>query len=154
MEAKVGATEISTAARAARTLAPSMARFLAALAPFVARLLAAALFLWSGWSKVSFPPGAAARIAAQGLPWPKALAIAAGVTELALGLLLVLGFRARAAAGALVVFVAFVTWRFHLGAALGGDGAQAVQVLKNGAVVSALLLLVAHGPGSLSVDRG
>jgi putative oxidoreductase len=131
-----------------------MTRFLSALAPFVGRLLVASLFLVSGWTKVSFPPGAASRIAARGLPYAKAGAIAAGLLELALGLLLVLGFRARGAAGALAAWVVLVTWLFHLDPAMAGDGAQLLQVLRNGAVCGALLLVVANGPGSVSIDRG
>lgn len=131
-----------------------MSRFLSALTPLVARFLVAALFLWSGWTKVSFPPGAASRIAARGLPFPAPAAIAAGVLELVAGLALVLGLKTRPAASVLAGYVVIVTWLFHWGPALGGDAAQAIQVLKNGAVAGALLMLVAHGPGTASLDRG
>ena len=131
-----------------------MQRFLAALTPLLGRLLVAALFLWSGWSKVSGPAVAAGRITGRGLPFGTAGAIAAGVLELAAGAALVIGFRTRVAALALVPYLVAVTWLFHWGPAAAGDAGQLVQVLKNGAIAGALLLLAAHGPGPASLDRG
>jgi putative oxidoreductase len=134
------------------TLAP-MHAFLAALPPLFGRLLLAALFLWSGWAKLMHPASTAARVAARGLPLARPGALAAGFLELALGALLVLGLKTRPAAAVAVVFVAGATWIAHWPGAMAGDAGQLVQVMKNGAVVGGLLLLVAHGPGPASLER-
>jgi putative oxidoreductase len=131
-----------------------LSRLVAASTPLAARLLVAALFLYSGWSKLAHPAGAAGRIVARGLPLATAGAVTAGVLEVLAGAAIVVGFRARAAALALVPYVLVVSWLFHWRAAVAGDAAQLVQLAKNGAVVGALLLLAAHGPGSASLDRG
>jgi putative oxidoreductase len=126
----------------------------ASVAPVVARLLVAGVFLYSGGMKLAHPGAAAARIASLGLPFASALAIAAGVLEIAAGAALVLGLKARAAAIGLFLYVVAVSWLFHWRPALGGDPAQALQLVKNGAIVGALLLLATHGPGRASLDRG
>jgi putative oxidoreductase len=129
-------------------------RLLAALGPLLGRTLLAALFLYSGWTKLWSPAAAAARIAGRGLPFATAGAIAAGLLEVILGAALVLGLKARPAALGLFAYVAVVTWLFHFAPAQAGDAAQLTQALKNAGLAGGLLLVAAHGPGSVSVDRG
>lgn len=117
------------------------------LLPLVGRVLVAAIFIWSGLHKLMAPGRAAALIAAHGLPLATAGAVAAGLLEVVAGAALVLGVRSRAVAIALGAYVVLVTWLFHY-------PGQMVEVMKNAAIVGALLLVAANGPGSLSVDRG
>jgi putative oxidoreductase len=131
-----------------------MSRLLASLTPVVARLLVAGLFLYSGATKLLHPGATAGRLAARGLPLAHAGAIAAGVLEVAVGAALVVGLKTRPAALALVLYVGLVSWMFHWQGALGGDATQALQLVKNGAIAGALLLLASYGPGPVSLDRG
>ncbi len=119
---------------------------LASLGPLLGRLLVAAIFLWSGASKLSHPGRAASMIASVHLPYPTAASVAAGAVEVLGGAALVLGLRARTAALVLLAFVAWATWLFHW-------PAQTVEVLKNLAICGALLGIASHGPGPLSVQR-
>ena len=131
-----------------------MRRLLASTTPLLARLLVAGVFLYSGATKLLHPAGAAGRIAARGLPLASAASIAAGVLEVVVGAAIVLGLRTRAAATGLFVYVVLVSWLFHFRPALAGDAAQALQLVKNGAIAGGLLLLATYGPGPASVDRG
>ncbi len=120
--------------------------FVHSFGPLLGRILVAALFVWSGVSKLQHPAHFAAPIASVHIPYATAAAVAAGLLEVLGGALLVLGLRARTAAFALLVYVAVVTWLFHW-------PGQMVEVMKNAAIMGALLGIAAHGPGPTSVNR-
>ena len=115
-----------------------MSRFVAAAGPLLARLLLSGIFVYSGYQKLAATGRAASSIAGKGLPFASTLAQVAGVFELAVALVLVLGLKARAAALATVAYLAVVTWLFHWHPALRGDHAQMLNVLKNGAIAGRL----------------
>jgi putative oxidoreductase len=131
-----------------------VAAALAALGPLLGRLLLAAIFFYSGYQKFAATGRAASSIAGHGLPYATAAAYAAGAFELAAGLLVALGLKARAASVALVVYLVVVTYLFHWHPAMRGDHAQMLQVLKNAGLAGGFLLLASHGPGPASIDRG
>ncbi len=131
-----------------------MARFLAAAGPLLGRWLLSLIFLVAGYQKFAFPGRAARLIVGRGLPFATPGVYAGGAFELAMGVLLVLGLKARAAAVATVLYLAVVTWLFHWHGAMRGDAAQMQQVLKNLGVAGGLLLLASFGPGPASIDRG
>ena len=120
----------------------------------VARLALAAIFIHSGFGKLSSPEGVAGYIAAKSLPAPMLLAVGAGLLELLGGLALVAGLRTRWAAVALALFLVPTTFFFHNPAGLDAAAAQmqAIQVYKNLAIAGGLLMLASWGAGPLSLD--
>ena len=120
----------------------------------IGRVLIAYLFVPAGWGKIAGFSGVAGYIASKGVPLPELCAAIAIAAEFGLGLLLLIGWKARWAALGLAVFVAVITPIFHnywaMPAAQQMMNMQAFD--KNLAIVGGLLLLSAFGAGSLSLD--
>ena len=117
--------------------------------PTLGRLLMALIFLMSGFGKLMNPAHTQQFMAANGLPLTGLLLIGALLFELGGGLSLLLGYRARWSAAALVLFLIPATLVFHTNFA---QQAQMVHFLKNLAIIGGLLMVVTHGAGSLSLD--
>ncbi len=120
----------------------------------VSRAALAIIFILSGFGKLAGPAAAASYIASKGLPAPTLLAVLAGITELAGGLMLLAGFRARVAALGLALFLVPTTILFHSPLGLTGMEAnmQLIQVLKNLAIAGGLLSVATWGAGAFSLD--
>jgi putative oxidoreductase len=118
--------------------------------PLIGRIAIAAIFLLSGFSKLTAPAGTIGYIASAGLPLPEAGLVVAVLVELVGGALLVLGYRTRIVAAALAAFTVVAALAFH--SALG-DQNQFIHFFKNLAIAGGLLQLVAFGPGRISIDR-
>jgi len=125
-------------------------------APLVAaaRVLLALMFVLAGFSKLTGLEGTAGYIASKGLPMASLLALAVGLLELVGGLALAVGFKARYAAGALAAFTLLASLLFHNFWAMPDGQAMVNQLMfmKNLAVAGGLLLVVAYGAGSASID--
>jgi len=127
------------------------------IAALIGRVLLVALFLLSGFGKISDFAGTAAYIASKGLPLPALGAAIAIVMEVGVGLLVLVGWRARAAALALAVFTVVAGVLFHAywanadAAARMGDF---INFWKNVSIAGGFLMVSAFGPGRYSVDRG
>jgi putative oxidoreductase len=80
---------------------------------FVARLGLASLFLFSGTQKMTHLHDAAAWAASRGVPFASQLMPLAALFEIAAGLMLVVGWRARAAAVALAAWIIVLGPLFH-----------------------------------------
>ncbi len=80
---------------------------------FLARLGLASLFIFSGLQKLTSLHGAAEWAASQGVPFAQQLMPMAAVFEIVAGLMLVTGWRARTAAGALAGWIIVLGPLFH-----------------------------------------
>lgn len=119
-----------------------------------ARVALAAIFVVSGFGKLVAPAGAAAYIESKGLPLPMIAAVGAGVLELAGGVMVLVGLRARVAALALAAFLVPATLLFHnpIGLAGAEGHMQLIHALKNLAIIGGLLSVAASGAGPLALD--
>jgi putative oxidoreductase len=122
--------------------------------PLCGRILLALVFLVSGSIKLSAIAGTAAYFGRLGLPAPTAVAWVVALFELIGGLLIVVGFKTRWVAVALILFTAVATYMGHKFWAVPPDQFtnQLNHALKNLALMGGFLLLAAYGPGRLSVD--
>jgi len=122
--------------------------------PLVGRVLLATIFVLSGIGKVMGFDGTVGHIAAKALPMPQILAIAAIVVELGGGVMLVAGWKARAAAAALLVFTGVAAFLFHAFWAVPPEevAIQRIQFLKNLAIMGGLLYVTVYGSGPFSAS--
>ena len=122
----------------------------------VSRALLAIIFIISGAGKIAGFGATAGMMGGVGFPAPALFLVAAIVLELAGGVALLIGFKARLAAIALIVFIVPATIIFHV-TQLGGDPAQTqmemIQVLKNLAITGGLLRVVSDGAGAYALDK-
>ena len=123
-------------------------------APLVGRILMSLIFLISGTFKILGFSGTAAFMASKGMPAASLLLVAALLTELAGGLSLLLGFKARWGALLLFLFLIPTTLIFHNFWAVPAAAAQTEMgnFIKNLGLMGGLLMVVAFGPGAFSVD--
>lgn len=119
------------------------------------RILIALIFILSGFSKIAGFDGTVGYIASQGLPAPQLLAIVAIIVEIGGGLMLVLGWRARWGAVALLGFTALAALLFHNFWSVPADQAQIqmIMFMKNISIMGGLLFVVVHGSGKLSLAK-
>lgn len=119
------------------------------------RAIVPIMFLQSGYGKLTAIERTVAAISSKGLPQPTLLAWLVAIVEVVGGAMVLVGFKTRYAAFALLIFTAVATYFFHNFWALSGDAVnlQRIMALKNLAVMGALLMLIAHGSGRFSVDR-
>jgi putative oxidoreductase len=122
--------------------------------PLAARTLIALIFVLSGFGKITGFEGTVGYIASKGLPLPELAAIGAIVVELGGGILLILGWRARWAAAAILLFTALAAFLFHNFWAVPPEQAQnqMIHFMKNISMMGGLLFVVIHGSGALSAD--
>ncbi len=114
----------------------------------VARLFLGHIFLLAGINKLgSGYAGTAAYMDAMGVP--DSLLPAVIVLEIAAGLMVIIGFKAKWAAYALAGFSIAAAVIFHGNIA---DQMQMILFMKNISIAGGLLLLSVHGAGQYSLD--
>src|SRR4029077_9042320 len=119
--------------------------------PFAGRLLIALTFLMSGLSKVADYSGTLGLISATKLPLPAPLSYAGAVAvEIVCSVMLIVGFRTRAAAAVLALYCVATAVFFHANFA---DPNNIIHFLKNVAMTGGLLHVVRFGAVALSIDN-
>ena len=119
-------------------------------ASLLARILLSAVFLVAGMNKIMNPVGTQQYMTAYKMPFTSLFWIGAVVFEVAGGLSILFGFKARWGALALFMFLIPATLIFHTDFS---DPNQIGIFLKNLAIMGGLLMVANSGPESLSVDR-
>lgn len=124
-------------------------------ASLIARVGLAALFLWSGYSKLVYMDGNIGYMQAYGLPAADLLIWPALLIELVAGAMLLVGWKVRWAAVALALFTLPATFIFHAYWGVPADQVlnQQIHFMKNLAILGGLLSVFAHGSGSYALDR-
>lgn len=124
--------------------------------PLVGRLMIAAIFVVSGFGKITGFDGTVGYIASKGLPLPQLAAIAAIIVELGGGILLILGWKTRWAAAAMCIFTVVAALIFHNFWVVPAEQAQnqMIHFMKNICMAGGLLYVVVFGSGPLAVDAG
>jgi putative oxidoreductase len=118
------------------------------------RVLLGWLFLASGFAKLGNIVGTTAYFTALGVSPPEFFAWFAGIAELGIGALLILGLATRYAALATFIWVVVATaiahryWAYSAAA----QGAQYNNFLKNIAIMGGALCLFVAGAGRYAVD--
>ncbi len=111
------------------------------------RALLSAIFIISGWGKVTGFAGTAGYIASKGMPLPELMAAGAIAVELIGGIALLVGFKPRWAAAAIFLFLIPTTFIFHP----PGVPAEAISFMKNLSIMGGMAMVYALGGGRLSI---
>jgi putative oxidoreductase len=121
----------------------------------VGRILLSLIFLISAAGKLFNFTGTAGMMSAKGFPVASLFLVGALAFELLGGLSVLTGYKARLGAAALIIFLIPTTLIFHNFWAYQGmeQQMQAAMFLKNLAIAGGLALVIAFGPGPLSVDK-
>jgi len=112
------------------------------------RLLIAVMFFMSGLNKIFAYEGTQGYMEAMGVPG--ALLPLVILTEVLLGLAVIVGFKTRLAAFGLAGFSIVSAILFH---ANFNDQMQMIMFMKNVAISGGFLFLIAHGAGAWSLDN-
>ena len=117
--------------------------------PVAGRLLISIIFLMAGISKITGYAGTQAYMESAGVPG-LLLPLVIGL-EILGAVALMIGYRTRLAALLLAGFTVVSALLFHN---MFADSSQTIMFMKNLAIAGGLLLLVANGPGLVSVEEG
>jgi putative oxidoreductase len=124
----------------------------------IARFLMALIFLMSGFNKLVAFGTMSGFLGSLGWPAPALWLALAVIIEIVGGLALLLGWKARWGAAALIVFTLAATIFVHGALLSKAADAQAkqdqmVNILKNIAIIGGLLKFYVDGAGRYAVDR-
>tara|TARA_Y100000590_G_C15611050_1_gene973851 strand:- start:221 stop:604 length:384 start_codon:yes stop_codon:yes gene_type:complete len=115
---------------------------------FFGRILLSALFLIEGIGKTSIQEDVIIYMENYGVPGM--LFLPATIIEILFPLLLILGYKTKWVASILALFTFAVAIIFHTDFS---EGIQMVMFLKDIAIAGGFMIIVAHGPGKISLDH-
>ncbi len=118
-------------------------------ATLAGRILLSAIFLLSGFGKLTAIAGTAGYFGSLGLPLPTVTAVVVGLIELLGGLAILVGYQTRIVAWVLAIFTVATGLVAHMNWA---DQMQMISFMKNLAIAGGFLVLAASGAGALSID--
>ena len=117
--------------------------------PLLGRILMSSIFLMSGFGKIADFTGTQQSMASREMPLTALFLVCAIILEIGGGLSVLLGYKARWGALALVVFLFPTTLIFHTNFS---EQVQIIMFMKNVAILGGLFMVVGFGPGNISVD--
>ena len=119
------------------------------IALLIGRILIGVLFLIAAYNKFKGLGGTTGYFTKLGIPAPSAMAPLVATCELAMGALVLVGFKTRFVALAIAAFVVIAAVIAHTNF---GDGNQLNHFTKNLAIAGGALALFVAGAGAYSVD--
>ena len=124
--------------------------------PFAGRILITAIFLVSGYHKITGFAAVSGMMAKMGMPMADLLLVGAIVCEIGGGLMVLLGWNACLGALLLIIFTLPATLIFHNFWAVEPAQFQNQfnHFMKNLAIIGGLLYIMAMGSGPYSVKSG
>ena len=123
--------------------------------PLIGRFLISSIFIMSGLSKIGGWEQTAGYMASKGMPAVTLFLAGAIIFEVLGGLSVLLGFKARLGAIALIIFTIPAALIFHNFWAFEGmeQQTQMIMFMKNLAIIGGLLLITSFGSGPISIDN-
>jgi putative oxidoreductase len=118
--------------------------------PLVARSFLAVIFIYTGLNKVFNFAQTSELMAKVGLPIVGVLLVFTIAFQILGGLSIIIGYKAEIGAILLIIFLIPATIVFHNPLA---DPSQFNNFFKNLSIIGGLLLVLAYGSGSLSLDQ-
>lgn len=123
--------------------------------PLVGRVMLALIFLIAGIGKITNFAGTAGYMASKGVPLTDIALVLTIIIEIGGALMLIVGWKARWAAGIMFLWLIPVTLMMHNFWTMTGGAHQTnfIMFLKNISIMGAMLMVMAHGPGPKSLDK-
>ena len=118
------------------------------IAEFIGRLLLSALFLIEGFGKISMHENVIMYMEDYGVPG--VLFVPAIILEILFPILLIAGYRTKWVASVMALFTFTVAIIFHTDFT---EGMQVMLFLKDIAIAGGFMIIIAHGPGKISLDH-
>ena len=118
------------------------------IAEFLGRVLLSTLFLVEGIGKISMQGDVIMYMEDYGVPG--ILFTPATILEIVFPLLLIVGYKTRWVAGVMALFTFTVAIIFHTNFS---EGIQMIFFLKDLAIAGGFMIIVAYGPGKISLDH-
>lgn len=114
------------------------------------RILFSPIFIMSGIEHIRNAGGMAQYASSMGVPAAKLMVIITGLMILAGGISILVGFWTKLGALLIIIFLVVVTPWMHRPLS---DQIQFIMFMKNLSMLGGALIILAFGPGDMSIDR-